>query len=65
LQEKFLNFILVLGRYSYEVFLLQMFVFGFNIYQISGIHLNYLTFLLLFPLKIMLSIIPVFLLKKR
>lgn len=53
-----------IGKYSYEIFLLQMFVFGFNIYEWIGIPFNYLTFLLFFPVKIVLSVLPVFLWKK-
>lgn len=62
---KIQDFFCFMGVYSYEIFLLQMAVFSFDIYALTGIPFNYFTFLLFFPLKIILSIGPVFLLKKE
>ena len=63
ISEKIQDFLCFIGLYSYEIFLLQMFVFGFD--RFLNISSNSFTFMLLFFVKIILSILPVFLLWKR
>lgn len=55
----FKNTICLMGRHSYQIFLSQMFVFGFDVFRIANIEFNPTLCLMLLPVKIALSIFPV------
>lgn len=64
---KFTKLIEEIGRYSYEIFLFQMFVFGFYPHRLTSMMINnsYIEFVLFVIISTSLSILPVMVFKRN